>query len=268
MPCAVCWPAQVPRVDTVMSLPTFSGIGHVPVEGCLNFRDAGGCEVERGPRMRSGLLYRADDPIRLTPVGRATVESLDLAAVIDLRQHAQCVRSPGFVDPKRTFHRPLVDRVVDIDNPPKLDEPGDLADIYEGIILSSRTQIAEVLDIIAEHLDAGPVLVHCAYGKDRTGIIVALVQAALGMPADVLAREYGRSDEPVRRRYQWMIDEPLADDPPVRKVPAYLFTAPAAAMAELARRAVESHGSLADWVASLPVAASTIDRLRAGLVAD
>jgi protein-tyrosine phosphatase len=242
--------------------------GHLEVEGCRNFRDAGGWVDGDGRQMRTGVLYRADDPIRLTARGRAAVDALALAAVVDVRQHAQHVRSPGFVDVSRTFHRPLVDRVINLDDPPRLEQASDLADVYEDMIERSREQLADVLDIIATHLEAGAVLVHCAYGKDRTGIIVALIQAAIGMPAEVIASDYGRSDQPSRSRYRWVMDEPLPDDPPLWKAPAFLFTAPEAAMAELVSRAVARHGSLDGWVRSFPVAAATVPQLRRGLLAD
>lgn len=250
-----------------MVTPVSSGEGHVPVEGCVNFRDAGGWERLDGRRMRTGLLFRADDPIRLTSAGRETVDSIGLVAAVDVRQEPQFLRSPGFLSPERTFHRPLVDRVVDLDNPPKLTEPSDLTDVYDGMIDRSREQIAEVVDLLAEHLEDGPVLVHCAYGKDRTGIIVALIQAAIGLPQEAIVADYFRSDAAAKRRYDWVLADPLPDDPPIWKSPSFLFTAPAEAMAEMLRRVVAEHGSLDAWVASFPLAPGTVDRLRAALLA-
>jgi protein-tyrosine phosphatase len=240
--------------------------GHVDVEGCLNFRDAGGWVNEAGRTMRTGVLYRADDPIRITAAGREAVAALHLAASIDVRQHSQYKRSPGFIDPAHTYHRPLVDRVINLDDPPQLHEPSDMGDLYEDMIERSRPQIADVLDIVADHVASGPVLVHCAYGKDRTGIIIALIQAALGMSAETLVADYGRSDGPTRRRFQFVKDNPLPDDPEWWKAPPSLFTAPEAAMASLASRSVDRYGSLHEWVASFPLGEHTLERLRAGLL--
>ena len=97
--------------------------GRLDIEGCLNFRDAGGWRTTDGQTMRTDALYRGDDPVRLTAAGRRAVERLGIRAVVDLRQPVQVARSAGFLDPSATFHRPLVDRVIDIDNPPPLAEP-------------------------------------------------------------------------------------------------------------------------------------------------
>ena len=239
--------------------------GHLAVEGCGNFRDAGGWTLPDGRRMRTGLLYRSDDQIRLTERGRAAVAALGLRAVVDVRQHPQFVRRPGFV-PEVTYHRPLVDRVIDLDNPPPLSEPAHIADMYDEMISRSVPQIADVLDLIAANVGDGPVLVHCAYGKDRTGVIVALVQAALGFGPDVLVEDYARSDEPTIRRYEWLMRERLADDPPAWRAPRFLFRSPAGAMAALVERSLDRHGSLDAWVRSFPIADGTVDRLRAALL--
>ncbi len=250
----------------MVAIPTSLGPGHLDIEGCLNFRDAGGWAADGG-RVRRARLYRADDPIRLTDRGRASVEALGLSAVIDLRQHAQYIRSEGFVrDRLQVHHRPLVDRVIDLDNPPRLEQPSDLTDLYDEMLDRSQTQMGEVLDLVADHIASGPVLVHCAYGKDRTGLAVALIHAALGVGADDIVADWARSDGPAMARRQWIIDTLRPDDPPVRHAPPYLFTAPAPAMAELLARMARRHGSLTGWVHSLPLTPGTLATLRAHLI--
>jgi protein-tyrosine phosphatase len=239
---------------------------HIDVDGCVNFRDAGGWPTSEGGTVRRGRLYRSDDPIRLTAAGRAAVDRLGLAMVVDLRQQTQFSRTPGFVEPRRTAHVPLVDQVVDHADPPPLDTARDIADLYAGMLAESRGQVAKVLDVVAENLSAGPVLVHCAFGKDRAGLITALIHAAIGVGTDDIVADYERSDAPSQRRRAAMIEQPLDDDPPIARLPATLFRAPAETIELVLARAVDEHGSLEAWVRTFPIAETTIDRLRAELV--
>ncbi len=239
---------------------------HVDVDGCVNFRDAGGWRTVDGGEVRRGRLYRSDDPIRITPDGRRAVDRLGLAMVVDLRQQTQFSRTPGFVDRARTSHVPLVDQVVDHTDPPPLDTARDMANLYAGMLDESRHQVGRVLDVVADHVERGPVLVHCAFGKDRAGLITAIIHAAIGVRPDDIVADYVRSDAPARRRRAAMIEQPLEDDPPVARLPETLFRAPAETMELVLGRAVEQHGSLDGWVASFPTMPSTVDRLRAALV--
>lgn len=243
------------------SLPSW----HIAIEGCWNFRDAGGWTAG-DQQMRCRSLYRSDDPLRLTQLGRQRVDSLGIATVIDLRQQSQVDRTAGFLPPHRTFHVPLVDRVIDPANPPRMRTPDDMCDLYIDMIDRSRDRLAVALDLIAEHLSVGSVLVHCSYGKDRAGLVIALVHAAIGLSADSIAADYARSHEPSQRRRAWTLARPLPDDPPTSHVPPYLFSAPAQAMHSLLERMTEQHGSPRQWVASHPIADTTIERLTAGLL--
>lgn len=239
---------------------------HLDIEGCFNIRDAGGWATEGGRQMRTGVLYRADDPVRLTEEGRRRIAELGLRAVIDLRQQAQFDRGYAFGDADITHHIPTVDRVIDVENPPRFEQATDIVALYEDMVVRGGPQIVRAVDTVAEFIADGPVLVHCVAGKDRTGLVVALIQAALGVPRDSIVAEYALSDEPTQRRRKAMISSPLSDDPPVHRSPALLWTAPAEAMAVFADRVVELHGSLAAWPAAIGLSEATVDQLRERLL--
>lgn len=211
--------------------------------------------------MRTGRLYRSDDPLRITDRGRAVVEGLGLSVVVDLRQDEQFVRRPGFL-PERTAHVAFVDQVIDRADPPRIDDEADLVDLYDDMLERGRGSIARAVDTIAAGLGSGPVLVHCAYGKDRAGLVVALVHAAIGVTADSIVADFARSHEPAMRRRAQSIAEPLHDDPDTSKVPEFLFSAHAATMRLLLDRVVHRHGSLETWVASFPIGPRSLELLR------
>jgi protein-tyrosine phosphatase len=251
-----------------MTEPDALASGHLDIEGCFNVRDAGGWPTADGRWMRTGVLYRADDPIRITAAGRKVIDGLGLAAVVDLRQQSQFDRAPGFGDPAITHHIPLVDRVINTDEPPRIEQAGDIAQLYDDMAERGAGQIVRAVEIVAEHVGSGPVMVHCAAGKDRTGMLVAIIQAAIGVGFDEIVKEYALSDLPSQRRRTAMVAEPLPDDPPVARSPAFLWTAPAEAMAMFARGAITAFGSLEAWPLALGVTPEAVARLRAAMVTD
>ena len=240
---------------------------HLDIDGCFNVRDAGDWPTADGRRMRLGRLYRADDPVRLTAEGRQRIAELGLRAVIDLRQQGQVDRGHLFVPAQITHHIPLVDHVIDVNDPPRLDHADDLVALYDDMVVRGRTQIVKAIDLIAASLREGPVMVHCVAGKDRTGLVVALVQAAIGVEQPSIVEEYALSHEPTQRRRTAMLDTPLADDPPVHRSPPMIWSAPAAVMASVTDRVIAAHGSIGAWPAALGVSAATIEALRRELLA-
>lgn len=247
---------------SLVELPSW----HVEVDGCHNFRDAGGWPTVDGRRMRTGRFYRSDDALRITSTGRAAVDALGLTLVVDLRQHDQYLRRPGFLGEERTAHIPLVDQVIDRARPPRIDDEADLVLLYEDMLERGHARIASALDALAVGLDDGPVMVHCAYGKDRAGLVTALVQAAVGVTPEAIIDDFGRSHEPAMRRRAESVAAPLPDDPDTSNVPVFLFSAHRGTMRLLLERRVAEHGSLDAWVATFPTRPDTIGRLRDALV--
>ena len=94
------------------------------------------------------------------------------------------------------------------------------------------------------------------------------MQAAIGVGLDDIVAEYALSDVPSQRRRQVMVEQPIPAIRPSAWSPAFLWTAPAGAMALFAQRAVEAHGSLTAWPVALGVGPDAVDRLRAALVTD
>lgn len=236
------------------------------VEGCFNVRDAGGWDTTGGPPMREGVLFRGDEALRMTPAGQAVIDGLNLQAVIDLRSRIHFERGPGFGDPSITHHVPVVDRVIVTADHRPVDTPADIALLYDGMVDFRRANLVRAIELIADHTARGPVLVHCMAGKDRTGIVVALVQAAIGVPLESIVDEYARSDAPSRLRRAAMVADPRPGDPAVVTSSPFIWTAPAEAMRLFAVQAIERHGSLEAWPRALGVTAAHVTRLRQHLL--
>ena len=130
------------------------------------------------------------------------IDGLGLRAVIDLRSQHHFDRGPGFGDPSITHHVPVVDRVITSGGARRIDEPADIARLYDEMVEQRRANLVRAVEIVASNVADGPVLVHCMAGKDRTGIVIALVQAAIGVPLDSIVDEYALSDVPTRLRHE------------------------------------------------------------------
>lgn len=161
--------------------------------GCANARDVGGLPTGDGRVMASGVLLRTDSLDQLDAGGLQTVRGLHPGLVLDLRSDFETAAGdhPLGDDPAYRII-PFVDPARDIERVAETEHT--LADRYLGSVERNGSQVAAIMRAIAEAPD-GPVIVHCASGKDRTGLLIALLLDLVGVPGDVICDDYSRSEE-------------------------------------------------------------------------
>lgn len=165
----------------------------IPVPGVRNLRDAGGFPTEGGSRVAEALLYRSGSLHELTPEGALHLAQLGLRTVIDLRSAPELEVWPDQLlhDEVRYLHLPTFPpRERDSAHPADAGQERDaeageetLEDLYAFMSATAGPAIAAAVSALAAP-GALPALVHCAVGKDRTGVTVATLLSALGV-ADV-----------------------------------------------------------------------------------
>ncbi|NDK32179.1 tyrosine-protein phosphatase [Nesterenkonia sp. Hz 6-5] len=165
----------------------------------VNLRDLGGISVEGG-RLRPAALWRADD---LTMSPREEIAALaeqGLSAVLDLRSTPEVTRSPHRMAGElgvTAHHLPLAEMAVHplalIEVAPSMQSPADVGRWYAGLVRSHIHEVAEGLEVIGN--STGGVLFHCAAGKDRTGILAAVVLQLLGADRSVIVEDYARTEQ-------------------------------------------------------------------------
>jgi protein-tyrosine phosphatase len=166
----------------------------IALPGVLNLRDVGGYPVAGGGSVRWRTLFRSDALHRLDAAGAAALAGLGLRTVLDLRTQAEVERAPSPVR-GRVTHLPLL---ADLEAPPVRvmpESPGgglDLSTIYRYFVDECGDRIAAAIGELTT-ADAFPALVHCSAGKDRTGVVIALILAVLGVPDEVIAADYALS---------------------------------------------------------------------------
>ncbi|MGW2227808.1 tyrosine-protein phosphatase [Streptomyces formicae] len=176
---------------------------HIPFARLHNVRDLGGLRTADGGLVRSGLLYRADSLGKLrADDGADEAERADWArfralgprAVVDLRYDWEIAAKgrvpelPGLAYHQLSIeHRPYDQAALGPDV-----EPGPyLAERYVEVAHDGVKEIRAVLDVIAASAAAKePLVFHCASGKDRTGLIAALVLALVGVPEDAIVEDF------------------------------------------------------------------------------
>ncbi|MFJ2810171.1 tyrosine-protein phosphatase [Kitasatospora sp. NPDC087271] len=161
-----------------------------------NFRDLGGYPAADGRSVRRGLLYRSDSLGKLTsPADLDRLQALGVRTVIDLRypwEIAAKGRVPdyeGLVYHNLSIEHRTYDQ-AEID--PDVDPWRYLADRFAEVTEDGVEEIREALEVIAAAEE--PVVFHCASGKDRTGLIAALVLTLLGVSEDDIAADFALTE--------------------------------------------------------------------------
>ncbi|MFN8419937.1 MAG: tyrosine-protein phosphatase [Anaerolineae bacterium] len=166
---------------------------HIPLDGCYNLRDIGGYPTRDGKMTRWRTVYRSDSLHRLTADSQNTLLSDGLKTIIDLRFPEEVQHDPNVFAAStalRYHHIPLIlrDPVQPNGDGRRHDVPPSLYAIYLSIIESYQSQVRAVLTTLSE--SSFPVLIHCTAGKDRTGVIIALLLGLAGVEPETIVEDY------------------------------------------------------------------------------
>lgn len=229
-----------------------------------NFRDIGGAPVVGGGRVRRGVVYRSDGLHVLDPDAcRSLTADLGLRTVVDLRSEFEVERTGRFeaIDGgPRLVRVPILDgSFVEQARSATLD----LASMYAHMSFMAGRQIGQVIDhvLFAENL---PTVLFCTAGKDRTGVVVALVLAVLGVEDEHIVADYAASAPAMDAVFARFSADLEPGDLPA--VPDGMLDAPPEVMARLLRSIRSRHGSVASYLASIGVDEAAAGRLRRLLV--
>jgi protein-tyrosine phosphatase len=237
----------------------------IGLEAVHNFRDLGGYATADGRSTRWRTLFRSDGLYRLRGADdMSRVRQLGLKSVIDLRTERE-QREQGIFptdDIEVTFHHlSIVDVTWSDTETPKFDDEVEfLVWGYRDMLEIGSSRFADAMHVLAQ-TDSLPAVFHCAAGKDRTGVLAALLLSSLGVDDAHICADYGLTQDAMRRSIAWSkVHRPELAERYATIPKAYLAADPRAMqiiLAELAQR----HGSVRNHVREIGVADSTVEAL-------
>jgi protein tyrosine/serine phosphatase len=217
---------------------------HLRFEGLENVRDVGGLPLRDGGTTRHGVLLRSASLLEASPADvRRLVDEYGLRVVLDLRTPFEVERDgPTAVAAAGVETVPLTFIGESREWLPEAGEDTDpLLRHYFGYLGDHPANVVEAVRRIAAR---APALAHCAAGKDRTGVLVALVLDAVGVERDAVVADYALSAVNIealfRRWTAWTGAEMPADLAP--------HTPRAAVMEQVLAHLDEEYGGAAGWL--------------------
>jgi protein-tyrosine phosphatase len=251
----------------------------IDLDGAVNVRDLGGLPTEDGLQTAAGRLLRADNLQELSPSDvRRLVRDIGVTTVVDLRASAElAAEGPAPLDAipgVRHAHHPLTPETA---SAPDLAAevlllrrekersrfPGDpIIGRYLGFLEHRPDQVVGALRSIAH--DQGAAIVHCAVGRDRTGVVVALALTAAGVRPEAVIADYTATGDRAEaildrirrsRTYNWDVDSM----PPERYRPR------PETMAAFLDQMNTCYGGVSGWLTEHGLRPAELDLLRAKL---
>jgi hypothetical protein len=230
--------------------------------GAYNFRDLGGYPTADGGATRWRQLYRSDTLHDLTESDLAALRGIGLKTIIDLRTPAELEmtgRGPLQDDDIAYLHLSVIQEATS-DDPvvlPPLPEL-DLALVYLHWLESSPGAFVEALTALGNP-ESYPAVFHCAAGKDRTGVLAALVLDIVEVERTVIFEDYALT---ATNLDSILIRQGKDPETAQRMVAApQLFTAEAQTMETFLDGLYEKHGSARDWALASGVSSKSLDGL-------
>ena len=242
-------------------------------EGCLNVRDLGGHRTADGGETRYGAIVRADSVRQLTDAGWQAAVDYGIRTVVDLRGDHELEADPPAELPVEVLHVPFMEQ-----NEAAFEEveavaraAGEAAgddvarrtrDVYLVFLEHFEQNVAAGLRAVA-HAPEGGVVVHCVGGKDRTGLLTALLLHLAGVDAQQIGADYGLSEERLRPRHDvWIAEaETEAERERLRRV----LQSPATSMVGVLQELEKRYGSVEGYLRSAGVMDEELELARARL---
>ena len=239
---------------------------HVPLPGTFNMRDIGGYLASRGITQWR-MLLRADALHRLDDEGRRTLSELGIRTIVDLRGDNEVAAAPNRLGSLnvRSVRQPLLPTRANASGSGT--PPLSLSEIYAHVV-DQRPQalVSAVRELALE--DALPAIVHCTMGKDRTGMVVAVVLALVGVDDETIVSDYAETERVLRGPFRAdLVASHLERGLSIERIETLLMVDPSAIRTFL-ERIRASYGSVPEFLSRYGMSDEELARLASRLVVE
>jgi protein tyrosine/serine phosphatase len=235
----------------------------IELDGCVNFRDLGGYPTAEGRALRWRVLFRSDALHALSPSDVAHLrDEIGMSDVVDLRSSFELDaegRGPLESEPIDFHHTPLFDGDVRRAETAAADRLTTLAERYIGMLELASGPIARVVEILSSA--SGAAVFHCAAGKDRTGVISAVLLGAVGVPDELIVADYALSAERIDAIIERVMGMQGYQDT-LETLPPDTLHAKPETMETVLEHVASRHGDMAQYLRQSGLPDEALDRLR------
>jgi protein-tyrosine phosphatase len=240
--------------------------------GCLNVRDLGGHPTRDGGEIRFGAVVRADSIRQLSDTGWRALVDYGVRTVLDLRGDHERAEDPPAELPVEVVHVPFMEASESewAALEPEFERikqrtsagPARTRDVYLLFLEHFRSNVGASVRAVARAPEGG-VVIHCVGGKDRTGLLVALLLHVAGVAVEEIAADYALSEERLRpREAEWLSRaETDAERAEIRQISRTPAEAMAGVFEELERR----YGTVERYLAAAGVEEADLEHVRGRL---
>ena len=253
---------------------------HILLESLQNFRDLGGYATRDGRTTRWRQFARCAGMNLLTEADQRKMVAYGIGAVVDLRSQREIEKSPNpFSDYEGVVYHHLDlwgDRVDDFKSAKtSLTQAEKMADLYRLGLVRCEAIIGEIISTLADEGDDYASVFPCGAGKDRTGLVAALLLGIAGVPYETIAADYALTElylqDPNRDHANpdpMFVSESVRanTDPDRQPLPVYMFSCLPKTMRLALAFLDENYGGVEDYVRKAGVTDGQIDRLRGKFV--
>lgn len=245
-----------------------STFGNVPsrvieLEGAFNLRDLGGYPTANGRHTRWRQLFRSDALHRITTADLDTLTGLGITTVIDLRSQSEIAFvGQGLLPIGAITLMTTPDGDDDHVQSDTVRAVGPLSHRYLDYLANERFLV--VIKRLADS-DCYPAIINCFFGKDRTGVLAALLLEILGVDRSSVISDYALSSSRTDALIARLKEDPLYRETLEQTDPSLLAADPST-MSTFLHAVDERYGGAESWARAGGITSSDLARLRANLL--